>query len=109
MQNDFKLEATAQARVDALDTRQAGGGYPPGYDEEQNKLRAEWLADGGQEKAEAQDKTAREVFRQELLAQARQLVQDAEAHGFVVTIERRSVEPLAMRNTVAAIEVREAR
>jgi hypothetical protein len=82
MPNDFKLEATAQARVDALGAQQ-------------DRLDS---AAG-----------AREVFRQELLAQARQLVQDAEAHGFVVTIERRSVEPLAMRNTVAAIEVREAR
>jgi hypothetical protein len=83
MPNDFKLEATAQARVYALGTPSA----------ELPSVAAQ----------------ARETFRQELLAQARQLVQDAEAHGFVVTIERRSVEPLAMRNTVAAIEVREAR
>lgn len=40
---------------------------------------------------------------------ALQLVKQAEADGVVITIERKPLKPLAMRNHVAHIEAREKR
>lgn len=42
-------------------------------------------------------------------ARADRLIADAAQWGLVVTIERQAVQPLAMGNTVAVVDVREAR
>ncbi len=56
--------------------------------------------------AEPQGRPAQKAML-ELLAS--QLQEHADRWGFIVTIERRSIPPLAMRNTIPVIDVREAR
>lgn len=52
-------------------------------------------------------KLLKQKRRQGLIERANYLMADAERHGFVLTIERKPLLPLAMRHHEAVVEVRD--